>query len=221
MALTQVQIIQSLGEALAWFEKELSWGVPAAELRHLTGRIGELYAAMITRGQMAPMTNQRGYDVISAEGDHISVKTITSSQHITVKGATFEHVDRIMVLRLKDDPDEGVSIECLLDIPSSQVPERLVRCDDGYRYSQGTPRVIKSLDTLVVAASASLDGYQVKQFENGTIQVERDGKILAPTKPYLREIAQRLGVDLSSESGIVKTTRQLGTNILKQLSQQP
>ena len=37
--LTQVQIIQSLTEALAWFEKELSWGVPPAELNHLTGDV--------------------------------------------------------------------------------------------------------------------------------------------------------------------------------------
>ncbi len=38
--LTQVQIIQSLAEALSWFEKEVSWGVSPAELNHLTGRIG-------------------------------------------------------------------------------------------------------------------------------------------------------------------------------------
>ena len=63
--LTQVQIIQSLAEALSWFEKELSWGVAPAEMNHLTGRIGELYVAMITRGQMALETNQRGYDVVS------------------------------------------------------------------------------------------------------------------------------------------------------------
>lgn len=47
--LTQVQIIQSLAEALAWMEKEIAWGVAIADLQHLTGRIGELYAAMITR----------------------------------------------------------------------------------------------------------------------------------------------------------------------------
>jgi hypothetical protein len=41
--LTQVQIIQSLAEALSWFEKELGWGVAPGELNHLTGRIGELY----------------------------------------------------------------------------------------------------------------------------------------------------------------------------------
>jgi hypothetical protein len=33
MALTQMQLIQSLGEAMAWFERELHWGVPATELR--------------------------------------------------------------------------------------------------------------------------------------------------------------------------------------------
>jgi hypothetical protein len=59
MALSQTQIIQSLAESLGWFEKELEWGVAPAELYHLTGRIGELYAAMITRGQMALQTNQR------------------------------------------------------------------------------------------------------------------------------------------------------------------
>jgi len=49
MALTQMQIIQSLGEAMAWFERELNWGVEPTELRHLCGRIGELYAALIAQ----------------------------------------------------------------------------------------------------------------------------------------------------------------------------
>lgn len=35
MALTQMQIIQSLGEAMSWLERELSWDVPPTELRHL------------------------------------------------------------------------------------------------------------------------------------------------------------------------------------------
>ena len=57
--LSQTQIIRSLGQALEWFEKELYWGVAPGQLNHLTGRIGELYAAMVTRGQMARATNQR------------------------------------------------------------------------------------------------------------------------------------------------------------------
>ena len=60
---------------MAWFERELQWGVPPTDLRHLCGRIGELYAALITNGQMAFATNQQGYDVVSAQGERISVKT--------------------------------------------------------------------------------------------------------------------------------------------------
>ncbi len=75
MVLTQIQIIQSLGEAMSWFERELAWGVPATELRHLTGRIGELYAALITNGQMATSVNEKGYDVVCETGERVSVKT--------------------------------------------------------------------------------------------------------------------------------------------------
>ncbi len=51
---------------MSWLERELNWGVPITELRHLTGRIGELYSALITNGQMATEVNQSGYDVVSA-----------------------------------------------------------------------------------------------------------------------------------------------------------
>lgn len=76
MALTQMQIIQSLGEAMAWFERERQWGVPPTEIRHLCGRIGELYAALITNGQMAVSVNQKGYDLVSAQGEKVSVKKL-------------------------------------------------------------------------------------------------------------------------------------------------
>jgi len=51
---------------MGWLERELSWDVPATELRHLTGRIGELYAALITNGRMATEVNQAGYGVTSS-----------------------------------------------------------------------------------------------------------------------------------------------------------
>ncbi|WP_315762592.1 DUF6998 domain-containing protein [Sphingomonas sp. Y38-1Y] len=114
--LSQVQIIRSLGEALAWFEKELAWGVQPAQLGHLTGRIGELYAAMITRGQMALSTNQHGYDVVSAENERISVKTVTTSNQVSFRKSTHQHVDRVIVLRLNVEENEA-SIEELLDCP--------------------------------------------------------------------------------------------------------
>lgn len=75
MALTQMQTIQSLGEALAWLEREVSWGVKPTELGHFCGRTGELYACVVSGGQMALDVNQHGYDVVGASGKRISVKT--------------------------------------------------------------------------------------------------------------------------------------------------
>ena len=43
---------------MSWLERELSWDVPATEPRHLTGRIGELYAALIKNGRKATEVNQ-------------------------------------------------------------------------------------------------------------------------------------------------------------------
>jgi hypothetical protein len=104
MALTQMQIIQSLGEAMSWFERELGWGVPPTEIRHLCGRIGELHAALITNGQMATEVNQKGYDVVSGTGEKISVKTtatVGSSGTITFNANTLGQVDRILVSRTR------------------------------------------------------------------------------------------------------------------------
>ena len=125
MPLSQTQIIQSLAEALTWFEKELNWGVAPAELSHLTGRVGELYAAMVTGGQIAIATNQQGYDVISAENERISVKTVTTSAHVSFNAATFELVDQVIVLRINVEDGE-VSIEELLD-SSAEITRRTLR----------------------------------------------------------------------------------------------
>ena len=82
-----------LGESMAWFERELQWGVPPTELRHLIGRIGELYAALITNGQMALDVNQQGYDIVSDLGERISVKTTAISGtagHISFNRSTLD-----------------------------------------------------------------------------------------------------------------------------------
>jgi hypothetical protein len=110
MALTQMQLIQSLGEAMAWFERELQWGVPATELRHLCGRIGELYAAVITNGQMAAAVNQQGYDVVSSQGERISVKTtamMNSTGHISFNPKSLADVDRVIVLRVNAEESKS------------------------------------------------------------------------------------------------------------------
>jgi len=219
VALTQTQIIQSLGEALAWFEKELEWGVQEQELRHLTGRIGELYAAMITRGQMAPTSNQRGYDIVSGDNEHVSVKTITSSTHVSFRKSTFDHVDRVIVLRLNVDREDGVSIEELFDLTKS---EFLAKCrDTGDQFQLNTyesRRIAKPIENLELKQKVIWGDYEIGQYENGKIVLNLNDRPVDPVKPHLRKIADALGVDIASDTGRPKTTHQLGANILRQLT---
>jgi len=115
MALTQMQIIQSLGEAMSWLERELSWGANPAELRHLMGRIGELYVAMYTNGNLAEHVNEKGYDVVTKDNERISVKTTTrmSGQgHVSFNPNTLKFVDRVIILRFNA---EEMELEILFD----------------------------------------------------------------------------------------------------------
>jgi hypothetical protein len=221
MALSQVQIIRSLGEALAWFEKELAWGVEPAQLGHLTGRIGELYAAMITRGQMALATNQHGYDVVGAENERISVKTITSSSHVTFRKSTFHHVDRILVLRINVDEGEA-SIEEVLDCGAEELPTHASEGAGEFVFrTRQAPKVRHTLDEMMITAEAQHGGFRILQYENGTIIVERDGQAQPQAKPALREIAASLGITLLNSSGNARNTRQLGAEILTALRGNP
>ena len=106
MALNQMQTIQSLGNNLAMLKQEVeTFGVSATETRHLVGRIGELYACVITNGQMAPNTNEKGYDVVSSNGERISVKTTattTTSGGVRFNQNTLAFVDRIMIMRINE-----------------------------------------------------------------------------------------------------------------------
>ena len=221
MSLSQVQIIRSLGEALAWFEKELAWGVEPAQLGHLTGRIGELYAAMITRGQMALATNQHGYDVVSAESERISVKTVTTSTHVSFRKSTCKHVDRTIVLRLNVEDGEA-SIEELLDCSIDEMRDLALDGATDFTYRiRSSRREAVNLDQLRITATATHREKRVNQYENGTIIVEADGVALSQAKPALREIAADLGVSLLSAAGNLRTTRQLGAEVLARLVRQP
>ncbi|MCG7655896.1 hypothetical protein MHN00_20350 [Alteromonas sp. Cnat2-8] len=219
MALTQMQIIQSLGEAMSWFERELTWGVPPTELRHLIGRIGELYAALITNGQMATEVNQQGYDVVSANGERISVKTTAmmgSSGHIAFNSNTLISVDRIIILRINT---EEMQIETLLN-EEKGVAESLMRETSGTNGKLAISlskllSIKKPNSKISVLKSIQISEYTIKELENGTIEVERDNQVLTPAKPILRELAKRLNISILNGAGNPMNTRQLGSLIIK------
>lgn len=201
MALSQVQIIRSLAEALAWFEKELSWKVEPAELRHLTGRIGELYAAMITRGQMALDVNQHGYDVVSADGRRISVKTVTSSKHVYFNKSTLNSVDDAMVLRINISEEEA-AIEELF---RGAIGDLAALCDavgSKMRYAIKKPASEPvAVDGLAITGEVVIDRWRVVQYENASVVVETDGAREPVAMPVLRKIAELRGISPLNGNG--------------------
>lgn len=219
MALTQMQIIQSLGEAMTWLERELAWGVAPAELRHLMGRIGELYAAMITNGQMAMTTNEKGYDVVSKAGERISVKTTTmnkGSGHISFNPNTLDVVDRVMILQFNVDEME---IEVILDADIQAAKDLMNQSSEGkwaISLSKLSPKRTKSAkehsDTF---REVSYKNYRIVELETGTIQVFENNEALPVVKPSLRKIAAELGLPLVNSNQNPLNTRQLGTLIVK------
>jgi hypothetical protein len=221
MALTQMQIIQSLGEAMSWFERELQWRVPPTELRHLSGRIGELYAALISNGQMATEVNQKGYDVVSSSGEKISVKTtanMTSSGHISFNPNTLDLVDRVMILRINT---EDMQIETLLDTDRANVIDLMREPNSQGKACSSmskllTPKPIKS--DIKVIKTAFFPPYKIEELETGTIIVYRDSLQLLTAKPALRELAGKLGINIINNNGNPLNTRQLGTLLIKSIS---
>jgi hypothetical protein len=220
MAITQMHIIQSLGEAMNWFQREIEWGVPATELRHLCGRIGELYAALITNGQLANDVNQKGYDVVSSIGERVSVKTtarMDMSGHISFNTNTLEHVDRVIILRMNTDE---MQIDTLLD--SSVDNARTMMTHDSVTkksiiaFSKLAQRAVRSTDILSIK-EVEISGYLVRELETGTIEIVKDGNNISPVKPKLLEFADSLGISPLTENGTKKNTRQLGSLIIKSI----
>lgn len=223
--LTQTQIIRALAEALGWAERELDWGVPLARLGHLTGRIGELYVAMMTRGQMADATNQPGYDVVSLDGEHISVKTVTSLHPIQFSASTLGAVHRVVILLIHNDEDTGLTIEEVSDLQIDDLRARLSGPRDGKftLSTQGLRSRRASRDgdrTLRILDEVSYRDLTVRRFENGSIALVRDGiPLKGPAKPVLRDLARALDVSLQADNGRIKTTHELGAHVIRAIRQ--
>lgn len=221
MALTQMQIIQSLGESMAWFQKEIDWGVPPTELRHLCGRIGELYAALITNGQMALDVNQHGYDVVSALGEKVSVKTTAkmgSSGHIAFNSNTLDLVDRIIILRINT---EEMQVEILLNETISNAKELMAK-GKANKLNIALSKLVKQpkdYSQIPVVDRVMYKNNEVIELENGSIQVLTNGEIISPSKPVLREIAKNMGINILNGNGNPHNTRQLGSLIVAALKE--
>lgn len=222
MALTQMQIIQSLGEAMNWLEKELSWGADPRELRHLMGRIGELYVAMYTNGNMADNVNEKGYDVVTKENERISVKTTartTSTGFVSFNPNTLQFVDRVIILRFNE---EDMELKILLDAPIDQAKQMMSQRSDGKFFIPmskiyKTEKKVRADEEISVVKEAEYGDYQIRELESGSIEIYGNGVKQPVVKPVLREIADALSIPLFNSKGNPYNTRQLGTLIIKLL----
>jgi len=220
MALSQMQTIQSLGNNLAILQQEVeTFGVPATETRHLVGRIGELYACVITNGQMALNTNEKGYDVVSSTGERISVKTTATTT--TSGGATFNlntlHlVDRIMVMRINED----LEIDVLLDEPVEVAKKLMHKGTIAYSKLFGTGRNNINLDKIPIVNQVEYKDCIIIEYENGSIAVHQQEKMVTPAKPLLCELANALNVSLLNGNGNQHNTRTLGSLIINSVKAQ-
>jgi hypothetical protein len=221
MAISQMALIQSLGEAMSWFEREVAWGVHATELRHLCGRIGELFVAVITNGRMATEVNQKGYDVVSSANERISVKTtatVGSASHVMFNTKTLGVVDRVIILRINTEERE---IETLLDVPIDKAME-LMGPEAGGKRSIPLSKLVcrpSKLGATKTVSEVCYDGYKIREMENGSIEAEVKGMLVEPVKPVLRELAAALNIGLLNGSGNPHNTRQLGSLIMKSIQE--
>ena len=219
-----MQIIQSLGEAMNWLEREISWGANPAELRHLMGRIGELYVAMYTNGSMAENVNEKGYDVVSKENEKISVKTTSRTSghgNVSFNPNTLRFVDRVIILRFND---EEMELEILLDESIDEAKKLMTQQRDG-KISISMSKIykpnkkIREDSEILVAKEAVYQNYVIRELENGSIEVYDAGEKQLVVKPLLRKIAGLISISILNGKGNPYNTRQLGTLIIKELSQ--
>jgi hypothetical protein len=219
MAISQMALIQSLGEAMSWLEREIAWGVPATELRHLCGRIGELFVAVITNGRMATEVNQKGYDVVSSTNERISVKTTATTKgearHVTFNVNTLDFVDRIIILRINTEERE---IEILLDAPIKEATKLLTfNAKHSTAVIQLNPLICKPSKPRVAktVSEVKYGDYTIRELENGSIEAEINGESVVPVRPVLRELAATLNIGLLNSNGNPYNTRQLGGLIMR------
>ncbi len=57
--------------------------------------------------------------------------------------------------------------------------------------------------------------YTITRFESGTIQATKNGIIVSPTKPLLRELARELDINIENSNGNLHITRQLGVLVMR------
>ncbi len=132
----------------------------------------------------------------------------------SLRDSTLQFVDRVIVLRINTEERE---VETLLDLRISEALQLMTPAKNGERFlstSAGT-QAGRPRSTLDKTKEVQYGGFVIRELESGTIEVERDGNVITPTKPALREIAQKLNIGILTGSGSTANVRQLGSRVIR------
>ena len=193
-------------------------GIAPQELRAHTGVIGEAFVADYLGVKLALENNQRGYDLVDADGLRVSVKTITTSTGISLKESTVNLVDRVVVVWLDTNEDElGVHVAY-----DASIENFLTDCAAAYRGSLRLGRGAMTFPNKQSAAgkfeigdviATHTDGHIViRKHSSGSFTALVDGEP-KPARPYLIEIRDALGLP----DKVNNTTRSLGSQVFGKL----
>jgi len=215
MASSQIEQIRSLDEAMQWFERELQWGVPVSELAHLVGRIGNLYIALHSNGQLAVAQSQLGYDVVSSSGERFSVSTIAGTLidgEINFTRNRLERIDRVAIVFFNTDE---MDVQILLDSRVSELEK--------YVMVQGDKIILplkllipakKKQKYITVLREVKYKDYMLFELENGDFEIELYGDPVPNKRGILLKVAAELGVPVQRGMGRVNNSRVVGTMVI-------
>jgi len=67
--------------------------------------------------------------------------------------------------------------------------------------------------------SVVFNRYNITKLDSETIEISKDGVVISPTKPMLRELAKELNISIYNANGNEYNTRQLGTLVIKEIKE--
>lgn len=193
-------------------------GISPQELRAHTGIIGEAYVADYLGVKLSATNNQRGYDLVDADGLRVSVKTITTSTGIALNQNTLDLVDRVLVVWLGTDADE---LDILI-VYDKSVEDFIAESTEPYRGSLRLKRNAMSFPQKPTLPGKFTLGEIIETHQDGNVMFRKhsSGSFTAmvdgepqPARQLLMELRDKLKLPDKTNN----TTRSLGAQVFMHL----
>jgi len=197
-------------------------GISPQELRAHTGVIGEAFVADYLGVRLADINNQRGHDLIDPDGLRVSVKTITTSVHVSLNEGTMNQVDRVIAVWIGTAADE-LDIIVVYD---KGTDDFLIDCGPVYRKKFRLMRSAMTFPNKPATAGKFDVGDVTETYEYGNVVFRKhvSGSFTAlvdgepkPARQLLIDLRDRLGLPQK----VNDTTRSLGGQVFSHLSANP